>query len=499
MTTRVLRNGETNHLHLSFDADNFQESEFQRSLHTVPPSSNDYVVQNYYRPMKRVSYSPTVYAVLESTTNVEKGTATYTADTSFHFLLTVYLRAIMPRIVVAEKYVEKIRVCWPHNVGHAIIVSGQLSINGSPKDSITMEWLDSNAQWFSPSGAGKRETQKLLAGSTPHLEEWGTYLPSMPINVIQPYSFTRHPYTAFPLLAHSSMGRIEFKYNFNLKVTDLIKMQAFDKKNGQWTDIMAKEKYLKVGDNNSINNMSKVAIPEMWGKYANVTEWEHEHWTRDSDGTPIVHEYAYYGIQQIVSDVHVYGQQPRIDINSTGLVVGISFMARSVESENLHNRSNYTTNSHNHEEGWHPIRSAQLFMSNTPRTERLEYDQFSGVSGLLDTPSAPDEQGYGWIGFGDFRKGFANITKTGLYLNSSSACQIGFELENTNPYSGINADQYQGDDDDDDEIPELMMARRNIDKNVADDEKFTIIIILMTLRKVNVGINLSFELIKGDD
>lgn len=512
-------NNEGTHLHLKLDLGEMDASLFQSDLHFVEEDSEDLPQRiNSLRIFTRVSYRPNIWDVLPSSgAGNSRGediseistTVTFTSNPLYHFLSSIYLRTEIPHIEVKEHARNNVEICWPHNIGHNIITIGQLCFDNIPHETVTSEWLDANMQWFEQSGAGKRETRQVAIGSTEILEEWSSVLPAFPLNVPQPFSHTRHPSMAIPQLLNSSMSRVSYNYRFNLEVTSHLKMRVCeerviddhtgeDKTNWIYPLEGANIDYLACSDRNW-----RIKTPTMWGKYSQVTEEEKENFWCNGESF----DYVYYDIQKIVSETCTFGMKPQISIDSACLVNNIFVMARSEEAVSLRNRSNYTTDPHSCHRGWMPIKSMTVRINNQPRIGPLGYDQISRMSGLYDYISAPFEQGYGAVSFGTNRGNFSNRTDTGFYLARETKCSIHFTIGDSNPYTQriiMSRDHRRKVGDNDNFIPTEVFSSRSGGsvssvKDIDDGNKYRIIILMMTTKKVTFSPDMKIRILDGTE
>ena len=129
-------------------------------------------------------------------------------------------------------------------------------------------------------------------------------------------------------------------------------------------------------------------IPELWGRYALITDDERE-WRKTQKNKVYIEDVVVHSSD----DPTRYGSTVPIGLQTEMPTKAIFWVAENLEASKYNNYSNFTTNSADLYSGWNPIMSTKLTYGSTPRIE-LDYDSFDRIEPWYHFPSAPYQPGY---------------------------------------------------------------------------------------------------------
>ena len=73
---------------------------------------------------------------------------TYYASKQFDTLLNLSAHVLLPYIKVADKWKDKVQICYHHNIGHNITYEGVCKLDTEKYGYIDTIYLDNYFQWF---------------------------------------------------------------------------------------------------------------------------------------------------------------------------------------------------------------------------------------------------------------------------------------------------------------------------------------------------------------
>lgn len=418
-------------------------TDFQREIHVLNNLSED-MVSNFYRTFAKSTWYSSIPMKLQCSADDEE--LVYTVNNSFHFLIYSYMRFVLPPIKVKPEYKGKVRIAWCHNVGTNIVQQAVFKEDDDTYQTWDNVWADIYFQFYQDGGAGKRDNHNIGIGNVACLENWTEVLPSYPINVDQPWFYGMEQAMAFPIYHKNSQTRASHRYRFMRKIPDLLRVQIATKQADKikWKDVTKKvHKYLDINPN------AMLKVPELWGRYAYISDKEIAFYRCNKNR-------SYY-----IRDVEVcdtanpsrYGDNAQIDLQCTNPCLAFFWLAQNKDAVSVHNYSNYTTDTNDLYSGWDPIKTTTLKYGTTIRLNNMPSDHFNIAESRKHFPSAPSERGYHGYSFasdstnyhGDIGMVFAN-------MNAQLICKIA----NNNIYANVTQlEEEEEEDDDDDELLDI--------------------------------------------
>ena len=403
---------------------------------------------------------------------VKEGEIVYTASKKFDSLLKLEGHVDLFPYRVKEQYKNTVSICYHHNLCHNIFYFGECKIDNEHYGFLDSVWMDMYSQYF----VEKRELYDRMIGNIPCLEEWGTDLPGIHLVAPQPFSFSRNSRVSIPILK-SDKNSITFEYKIRTKLTDLIKMRvAVKDSNGNITykEIKCNLKYLDTRNN------THIPIPEMWGRYAEMTD-EERNWRKSVDpeiGEPIK-QIIYIEDIDITSSKNpkTIGTQEEISLAGTAPAKHVFWVASLVDS----GYSNYTTDRNNVYKGWNPCLKSGIKYGNSDRVEECGHEHFD-LSEVYDFnwPNIPREAGYNVHTY-TFNPMEIQAADTAVILKECGAT-LNVWLGDTNPF----IDQEEEDEhyDANNEIIPVEALDDTLDESKKD--KYIVHVRALVVRKMEV-------------
>lgn len=417
-------------------------TEFQRDIHVTSDMSEN-IISNFYRAFTKSTWYSSIPMKLKCTTDGEE--TVYSVNNSFHFLMYSYMRFVLPPVRVKPEYRGRVRISWCHNVGTNPVEQAVFKEDDDTYQTWDNVWADIYFQFYQDGGAGKRDNHNTGIGNVKCLEEWSEFLPAYAINVDQPWFYSMHPALAFPIFYKNSQTRAEHRYTFRRKLVDLLRVQILGT-NRKWKDTTKKVyQYL------DINPSSSIRTPELWGRYAYITDAEMK-WYKCSKTR------SFFTRDIEVCDTpnpNKYKTTAEINLHCTNPCLAFFWVAENRDATNNHNYSNYTTDSQDLYSGWDPVKTTTLKYGTTIRLDNMPSDHFSIAEPRRHFPSAPSERGYHGYSFawdstnfdGDVGVVFAN-------MNAKLHCKIA----NNNIFTNLAYDDEDEDEDDDELAPAPLLG-----------------------------------------
>lgn len=362
----------------------------------------------------------------------------YIVNNNFHYLLKTRMCFTLPSVTVKPEFANKVRVAWCHNVGVNIIVNASFYENDNRYSSIDPVWIDDDLAWFQKPGSGKRKGVNIGIGKVPILEEWTTlenpYLPSYEIDWVQPWFYSEHTFTAFPIFYLGKNCRAEHRYTFrNLK--DLLRVQKL--KDGEWVDLVNRREIDMLVEFSS----STYVIPDLWAEYSYLTKAELIWSKKECHGLEEGHSYY-------IKDIESFDSPNPASINSTtenklscnNPALAVFWKAENAKSTFNHNFSNYTNNETDVYKGWDPIKYSTIQTESKNKIIDRVSSHHVNIGVMDSFQSAPAEAGYHALSFTHDCKDYdVNITLHLGKLKAILLCSLG----NTDIYQNIQNNNYK--------------------------------------------------------
>ncbi len=416
---------------------------FQKELHYPDPNKDpadplNQVNSRFSCDIEKNAWS--THTKVKMTHSAEEGEVVYTASKKFDVLFGSEIHINLIPIKVKEKYRKRIQICYPHNPGHNICYEGELKVDDDHQQTIDSYWMDIHSQYFMEGGAGKRELYNRKVGNIPCLEGWGWELPGIKLIVPQPYYYARNTRVGLRTLK-SSINTVTHHYKIRNKIQDFLRMRVM-KENGEWVPMTScKLQYLEIP-----GNVKEIPIPELWGRYALMTDAERD-WHKSIDpktGEPIKHVIYTEDITiETSNNPTAMGSTDVIPLQGIAPCKRLFWLAQDTKAIENRNFSNYTTNSEDLTLGWNPCAFVDIKYGGAYRVEKLSHEHFELAEADF-FPSAPCETGYNAHSF-NYEQNTLNAD-TAIVLQPLQA-SIHITLKDTDPFKTIDEpeEEYEND------------------------------------------------------
>lgn len=347
----------------------------------------------FRRSLKRQTWGIRSLCQIDSSNKDDDGSVHYNPNTSFHFMKYVYLEVPLPRLEVLDEFKDTVRIAWQHNVGNILVKDAILKKGNDTLQNIDGGFCDHAFNFLREPGTEDTLAQDI--GSIRSLEEFGSVLPEHPLTPQQPWLFSiGGDRNAIPI-SFCSKDSFYFKYNYRLKISELLRVEMREKADGtygDWNELNQKVKNeLILSDYiTGLPQSGKLSVPKLYAKYSEQNEKEKKLHSFNTEG-------KYYMLDVIpfqAANPSTYGDTVSLEINTTSPVQAVFWNARNQVSVDYGNVSNCTTNSKNPYEGWNPCSENSLYFGTIEIFSEMGHVHFTRKTGLNDFKSPPVEQGY---------------------------------------------------------------------------------------------------------
>lgn len=407
-------------------------TDFQREIHVTSDLSED-IISNFYRAFIKSTWYSSIPMKLKCTTDGDE--VIYTVNHSFHFLMYSYMCFTLPPVRVKSEYKGRVRIAWCHNVGTNIIEQAVFKEDDDTYHTWDNVWADIYFQFYQDPGAGKRENHNIGIGNVKCLEGWSEFLPPYPINVDQPWFYSMDNALSFPIFYKNTQTRAEHRYTFRRKIADLLRVQILGR-DRKWKSTTRKvHQYLDISPNATLR------APELWGRYAYITDPEIK-WYKCNKSR------VFYTRDIEVCDTqnpNKYKSTAEIPLHCTNPCLAFFWVAENRDATSEHNYSNYTTDTNDLYEGWDPIKTTTLKYGTTVRLDNMPSHHFSIAEPRKHFPSAPSERGFHGYSYASASNTFHG--DIGIVLSEMKA-KLSCRIANNNIFTNVS---YEDDDDDEEE------------------------------------------------
>ena len=457
---------------LKLDSDSVKE--LRKDLYEPDPSKKEeaLVDTRFSCPISKYSAGTHMKMKLEQT-QAGEGKINYIASKKFDALFQLKAHTKLPYIKVKDKFSESVSICYVHNLMHNILYAGELKIDDDHIESLDSVYVDNKCQYF----VTKTDLYDKSIGNIECLEEWSRELPSLPLSFPQPFSFFRKTNVSLPLL--KSNNNVVFEYKVRTKLSELLRMRVAkkDEKTGQihYKEIKCNLKYLDIK-----GKEENIPIPEMWGRYAELTDAE-VNWKKSEEGRQTIY----------IEDVYSTCSKNPIPMGSTDIIpldcpYPSKYMYWTASLVNNDNQpaclSNYSTNREDVYKGWNPCAKACIKYGGSDRVEEMGYEHFEFSEAYdFDFPSAPREPGYNLYVF-SFEPRRINPSDNLVILKNCKA-ELNVTLGDTNPFL-IKNDEDEYYDDNNQAIP--IEALEDDEHAKSQREKYIVHVRVVFTRRLEV-------------
>lgn len=423
-------------------------NEFQKELHFVPDQSE--ITSVFYKEYRKTMWYSQASARLRCVSNDNE--LIYTVNNTFHELLYTYMRQTYPALRVKKDWRDAgmVEICWSHNMGTNNVVNGRLKFDDDVPQTIDSVWFDIVSQFYMKPGF--RDHYNICVGNVPFLESWATSLPEYTTNIIQPFYHSTDPCRAIPLFYFSSLATISYHYTIRNHISELLRMRVKLKKDVKVTDefgktTIRKEEYWKEVPVNfkyleGAGSTGMLKLPEVWGRYAYLTEDEVD-WYKTCDTEEVVvgekketriKDKIIY-IEDVIacqsSNPQTLGSRVGVELDCKTPAKAIFWVTENLTARANRNFSNYTTNPESVYKGWNPNSKVSLSYGGSPRLDDMDIDHFDKIECWKHFPSPPSEPGYNAYSFSyDSTSLDADV---GIVMDGIKA-RLTTTLSNTDPF-----------------------------------------------------------------
>ena len=477
---------------------------FQEYLH-VHEDPEEHIPSKFNYTFIKTTWSVNLIEEMDATVKSDGKVITYTTSNKYDFLLYSYLTQKISPMKLRKSVRKKVQICLPHNLGHNIIVRGDLVADGTVIQTIDSTWLDIHSQFFMEPGF--RDNHNMAIGNVPFLEEWATHIPGYEITIHQPFFYSKHTAVALPLFL-GSLGRVTHQYEFRRELSQILRMRILeDEETNKWKEIPYNWNYMA-----AVSNDEKFDQPSMYGKYAIITDAE-RYWHKGlvlvddksknkafTEPDPSYKPLVIYG-ENIVEITHKnsfgLGNNVELELSSNTPAKAMFWVAENIDATKLNNRSNYTTDPNNIMNGWGPISDISLSYGSVVKIKSMYSNHFNTGIKPREFMSPPSEPGYHALSFGyDVNSLHADV---GIVFNRIGKVKISANLEDTNPFLKRIVDKRRKNDDQDPDtfIPDELQENIRSKKRTRNGSNFKLKVYLLTTTRITLPSTGKIELDRG--
>lgn len=395
-----------------FDLDTL--TKFQEEIH-IPSDEDEEITSNFYREFRKTTWVSHIPSKMKA--NCSDTEVSFTANTTFHYLINTFIRQTFPALRVKKEYENDVQIAWPHNLGTNSTPKACFKIDDDTLQTIDYVWFDIHSQFFMKPGF--RDHWNMCVGNLPMLENWTNFLPEFTSNVRQPWFYGKDFCMAVPMFL-SSLSLFEHVYTIRPFITDLLRMRV--KKGDGWIETMCN---LKCLDGTGPNG--QLRPPELWGRYGYLHPTEFK-WNKCRE------KHTFYIEDVIACDSVIpssYGSVVTVQLDCKTPCKAFYWVAENLSAKENRNFSDYTTNKDNMYQGWNPIRSRSLMYSGNTRLEMADSDHSDKIEPWDFAISPPSEAGYNMYSFACNPNSLD--AEVGIVMNGMSVNLL-CTLDNTDPY-----------------------------------------------------------------
>jgi hypothetical protein len=305
-----------------------------------------------------------------------------------HDIHRVHIRQELPLVRVKENLKKEYRIAWCRNIGHNIIIEGNIYKDGRAIQApITSYSLDLHLQFFVPTE--KRKDYRRKIGMVPELTEWTTELKPYTLHIPQPFGYSRDATKSLKKIIISE--ELVHIYRLRNNVSHLLRLQRFNEVIKEWEDIMGPNKVMEVCEFPLLRPDKCLDPPKLLGSYKHMTEHEQLFWKnqiKQQDYNVVFDEMV--GIIRNSQS----GNEITYDCKGNYHVKAMFWAASNKQAERYNNYSNYSDNFKDVASGKDPIEKSSFIRDHLSEwadspsdNHNLGLDEELGIY-------YPDEPGY---------------------------------------------------------------------------------------------------------
>ena len=455
-------------------------TDFQKSMHFE--SSKDEEVRSLYSYdfVKSTWTSPFKEQITRGNSNPDSGVVEYILNDAFDYIKSVQLSVNSPMVRVLPEYTDTVQVCLCHNFTHNVVKDAKLYGSGGIIQNSGTIFLDYKAEADMRVGQGMRELSKKMVGDRKYYGIWSTILPSFKLGTPLKFYHSGYASKAMPLFLKDSQSKFIYRFTFETNVSELVRMRVRtilgesdddEVKYGEWKYIKYNPEYVDE------NTKERIDLPILWGRYSCIGEKEKE-WRKT-----FPHEYYTEDMILIPSDSEVkYGYPCAIQIQSVSPAEKILVIAKNIDSENINNHSNYSTNTNDIDSGWNPIESISMMYGTSARINEMDSMHFDAFEHYYGSKSAPEDPGWNVYHFSDRPFKIHPDVGVSLYKNNP---KIVAHINDTNPFTKImNKTKRKRPNPNKKMVPKELLEANDNSNNLNPSPSFKVYVILIIIRKI---------------
>lgn len=462
-------------------------TDFQRDIHILNEHDGNDIIAIHHKKFIKSTWYSTVITKLEAKEDGDD--VVYRVNDSFHYLEYTYRCFKTPVVRVKQEWIDKVRIAWPHNLGNNISITATFKEDDDGYQTIDHVWGDMYPEFYQKNGANGREGYNLGVGNVDYLEGWSTFLPAVDINIEDPWFYSMDISDAYPIWPKGSSTKAEMRYTYRRKVVDLLRLELWSEKEQVWKPQRKNfQKYIEMSS-------SEIKIPELWGRYAYVSDDELKYynqcdddtWVEKNDGTKQKIMYIRDVAICDVSNSAPCKNTSNVELMSRNPCLAFFWAAENSRATSIHNFSNYTTDPNNIYKGWDPIKHSSLKYGNTPVFEKMDSHHFSIAQPrrhFLSTPSVPGHHGYSNASDSTNFNSDIGIVYDGMKARLS--CYIDNDDIFSNQYTNEESDDdYDENDNEIDNEYSESYSKKYVNKNIKNESNdlFLLRVRLLIIRK----------------
>lgn len=426
-------------------------SEFQKDLHA---GREDGEVLESYNHTEHIKTTWHAHLPCRFGSSQNRDTIVYKPPGNFDTLLYSYRVHYMPAIRVKEEYKDRIRICWPHNLGINLCTAAKALFNEEPFQTIDSKSNDCAHQFFSMGDKESAVNEDM--GNVPEMENWNTILPKYKVVVYDPWNYSRDPTMSIPLYL-CNLCPFTHEYKFCQKVGDLLKIQEKIDNGVEsvWKHIPFNVKYVDISTETDV-----LPTPELWGRFDVLDDELRRYflnfWNDENNKIIPGKEYVMW-IDDFFSasseNPQKMGQNISVSMESVKPVKAFFWMLENVNAAKTKNLSNYTTNLDSVYTGRTPWGHYNYKYSASDRLLKMDPVHASRAEPRSHALMVPRDKGYGMYSYS--LKPRSLHPDVGVVLTSkemSMKAQLCMAIEDDDPFDCFrdeddpkpeNIDQYQ--------------------------------------------------------
>lgn len=355
----------------------------------------------------------------------------YEIDSNIHFVNNLSVHQQLPEIAVLDKYKDRVQICWCPNPGLNVVESADMQADERVIQSFDSNTLNLYYRRYLPA-EWNEEHVNLTIGNVPFLIEWSDHLPSFPLEVWQPWFYSSHRLSAFPMF-RCTKSKIRHRYKYKRAITSMLRMRFRKSDNHDWVEIPPKMNLLKFESND-------LPHPTMRAFYSKASAREIEQLFEYNDPMYVPQLLAIDSPDPVLE-----GTTKDFDINGNHPCVAIHILAENIEAMKKNNLSNYSTNASDIDAGWNPVKSAKVLSGNLERIPELPSHYMDRIVPLVFFHMKINQPGYNSICFGHDAVDPVSINTTTIL---SDKMKLSLKLGDTDPYANLQGSKKDVDIDD---------------------------------------------------